>query len=143
MKTWNNPMATVQEFVANEYVSACTFTLTCDVPLQEGYSNYTIFMDQPYPVCPKAATNPDGSTIILTQTTYEPCGAPHVGMSTNGKFWPCTFTQGNKGGKIVKLDEPIECWGWVEYCDCTDHDVPHIINGHNSMSNVMHDANKS
>ena len=142
MKTWTNPMAVAQQFAANDYVSSCTFTLTCDVPLN-GFTQYTIFMDQPYPVCEKLATNEDGSTIYLTQTTYKPCGAPHYGMSTNGKFFPVTFTEGLKDGKIQQLPEPISCYGWVEYCDCDDHDVPHIINGHNSMSDVMYDANKS
>ena len=144
MKTWNNPMATVQEFVANEYVSACTFTLTCDVPLQEGYKQYTIYMDQPYPVCPKMATNKDGSTIYLTQTTYKPCAYPHTDMSTNGHFFPVTFTEGALlAGGMGTLEEPIECWGWAQYCECTDHDVPHIVDGHCTLSNVMENANKS
>ena len=142
MKTWTNPMAVTQQFAANDYVSACTFTLTCDVPLN-GWTQYTIYMDQPYPVCPELATNKDGSTIYLTQTTYKPCAYPHTDMSTNGKFFPVTFTEGLKDGRIQQLPEPIECWGWAQYCE-HDHDgIPHIVNGHCTLSNVMENANKS
>ena len=141
MKTWNNPVATVQEFVANEYVSACTFTLTCDVPLEEGFKQYTIFMDKPYPIC--GGEGKTGGT--LTQTTYKPCAAPHTDMSTNGEFFPVTFTEGAPidGSPVRKLSEPIECWGWAVFCE-HDHDgVPHIVDGHCTLSNVMENANKS
>ena len=140
MKTWTNPIAVTQKFAANDYVSACTFTLTCDVPLEEGFYQYTIYMDKPYPIC-----GGEGKTAgYLTQTTYKPCGAPHTGMSTNGEFFPVTFTEGaTYDNGIQKLSEPIECWGWAVFCE-HDHDgVPHVIDGHNTMSNVMEDANKS
>ena len=144
MKTWTNPVATTQQFAANDYVSACTFTLTCDVPLQGDFYQYTIYMDQPYPICTKVVpANEDGTPQYLTQTTYKPCAAPHTGMSTNGAFFPVTFTEGATPSGIKKLENPIECWGWAVFCDCDDHDVPHIVDGHCTLSNVMTDANKS
>ena len=145
MKTWTNPVATTQQFAANDYVSACTFTLTCDVPLLDGWKQYTIYMDQPYPICTELVpANEDGTPQYLTQTTYKPCAAPHTDMSTNGAFFPVTFTEGaTYENGIQQLPEPIECWGWAVFCEHDHGGVPHIVDGHCTLSNVMTDANKS
>ena len=36
MKTWTMPVATAQQFAANDYVSACTYEILCDLELPEG-----------------------------------------------------------------------------------------------------------
>ena len=36
MKTWTIPVATAQQFAANDYVSACTYEILCDLELPEG-----------------------------------------------------------------------------------------------------------
>ena len=139
MKTWTIPVATAQQFTANEYVSACTFTLKCDVPMN-GFTQDAIELPKHYPVC-----NGKGGTAGYVQsTTYKQCQEPyHPDISTNGEFVPVTFTYGQKNGKLTNLDAPIDAYFWAMFCECDTHDEPHIVQGHATMSNVLNDANKS
>ena len=41
MKRWNAPLAAVQQFIANDYVAACTNYINCNVDMQ-GYAKYKV-----------------------------------------------------------------------------------------------------
>lgn len=139
MKNWMKPEAIGQEFAANEYVSACTFTLKCDVPMN-GFKQYAIKLPKNYPVC----DGKGGTRGYLQETTYMACAEPyHPEISTHGEFVPVKFTYGEKNGALANLEEPIDAYFWAMFCECETHDEPHIWQGHATMTNVLNDANKS
>lgn len=111
MKNWNIPTAVVQEFAANEYVSACTATIDCNVALEEGFSYYHHAYDEPM-MC---ATKPDPS--LRTFGYYSPCSATHD-VSIHGELDEHTFYEGYQliDGKYVKaeLSAPVDCYVWFE-----------------------------
>ena len=113
MNTWNVPRAVVQQFAANEYVSACTATIDCNVPIADGFYCYR----QDY-----------GKTVIVaggvgerTFGYYTPCGETHD-VSIHGEMITTTMTKGyvyNDDGSVnknpVDLEEPITCYVWFEH----------------------------
>ena len=105
MKTWTIPMAVGQQFAANDYVSACTATIQCDLELEEGFMDYYIYFGKTIP------------TIAgdLSQCVYTPCGKEHD-VSAHGELLNITITDGRlEGKKKVALEEPIDCYFWAEY----------------------------
>ena len=109
MKTWTIPVATAQQFAANDYVSACTATIECDVPLN-GYYRYILKFDEPFHTY-------DGKTI--TQMNYNPCGYEHD-VDINGELIPITITHGREtssSSPAVELAEPINCYFFAEYTE--------------------------
>ena len=105
MKNWIIPVASAQKFAANEYVSACTATISCDLALPEGAYKYVIYFDRP--VETRVGT--------LTECVYKPCGEVHD-VSAHGELQTITITEylQKKGGSKITLDEPINCYFWVE-----------------------------
>ena len=108
MKTWTIPVATAQRFAANEYVSACTYEILCDLELPEGAKCLQIPAPFDY--------NRDGIIDDGKNLYYSPCGAKHS-VATNTEFYDYTFTIGstkfnNQG--LFRLDEPIVSKFWVE-----------------------------
>ena len=105
MKTWTIPAARAQQFAANDYVSACTATITCDLQLAEGFMDYYIYFGKTIP------------TIAgdLDRAVYTPCGKVHD-VSAHGELLTITITDGRlEGKKKVALEEPINCYYWAEY----------------------------
>ena len=112
MKTWNTPAAVAQHFAANEYVSACTASIDCNVPLEEGFTYYHHAYDKAM-LC---ATSPEPS--LRTFGYYSPCSAKHD-VSIHGELDEHTFTEGyvlGSDGKYTKteLSAPIDCYVWFE-----------------------------
>ena len=108
MKTWTIPVAVAQQFVANDYVSACTYEILCDLELPEGAKCLQIPAPFDY--------NQDGIIDDGQNLYYSPCGAKHS-VATNTEFYDYTFTIGstkfnNQG--LFRLDEPIVSKFWVE-----------------------------
>lgn len=113
MKTWNIPAATAQQFAANDYVSACSAVIDCNVALVDGFGYYH---------------HDYGKTIECvgagprTHGYYSPCGEKHD-VSIHGELVEHTFTQGYKpdeNGKYntnirIDLAEPINCYVWYVY----------------------------
>lgn len=99
-------LSVCQYFAANDYVSACTATIKCDVPLN-GWHRYILEFDEPFQTY-------DGKSII--QANYNPCGKEHE-VGIHGNLLNITITDGRKvsGGSPVPLDEPINCYLFVEY----------------------------
>lgn len=119
MKTWTKPAALGMQFEANEYVSACTYEILCDLELPEGAKCLQIPGPFDY--------NNDGIVDDSANNYYSPCGAKHsVAVST--EFYDYTFTIGstkfnNQG--LFKLNEPIKAKFWVEL-----NDKGQLVNAH-------------
>lgn len=105
MKTWTLPSAVASKFAANDYVSACTATINCDLQLQEGFMDYYINFG-------KELQTAHGK---LSRAVYTPCGEVHD-VNAHGELLEITITDGRLDGKVyTKLDEPITCYFWAEY----------------------------
>lgn len=136
MKTWTLPVAVASKFAANDYVSACTATINCDLPL---------------------GTDPDGNPYIdyyiefgktiptiagdLSRCVYTPCGEEHD-VNAYGELLEITITHGRimkNGNKTrVELPEPINCFHWAEY----DEDGV-MVDGHCTLTRDGFQSNKS
>lgn len=128
MKTWEIPVAKAQKFAANDYVSACTATINCDLELAEGFMDYYIYFGKTIP------------TIAgdLERAVYTPCGKVHD-VSANGELLTITITDGRlEGKKKVALEEPIECYYWAEY---DENGV--MLDGHCTLNADGFQSNKS
>ena len=128
MKTWTIPAAVAQKFAANEYVSACTATISCDLELAEGFMDYYVEFGK---VIPTIAGD-------LSRCVYNPCGEVHD-VSAHGELLQITITKGRlTGKKQVTLEEPINCYFWAEY----DEDGV-MLDGHCTMTRDGLVSNKS
>lgn len=134
MKTWTMPVAFAQKFAANEYVSACTYEILCDLELPEGAKCLQIPGPFDY--------NQDGVVDDPANNYYSPCGAKHS-VATSTEFYDYTFTIGstkfnNQG--LFPLDEPIEAKFWVEL-----NDAGQLVNAHfTTPENVLNaESNQS
>lgn len=128
MKTWKIPTAVAQTFAANDYVSACSASIKCDLELAEGFMDYYIEFGK---TIPTIAGN-------LSRCVYSPCGEEHD-VSANGELIGITITEGRlQGKKKVTLEEPINCYFWAEY---NENGV--MLDGHCTMSPDGLSVNKS
>ena len=128
MKTWTIPVATAQQFPANDYVSACTATINCDLELPEGFMDYYIYFGKTIP------------TIAgdLSRCVYSPCGKVHD-VSAHGELLKITIKDGRLEGKqYVTLDEPFDCYFWAEY---DENGV--MLDGHCTLNADGLQSNKS
>lgn len=128
MKNWNIPTAVAQRFAANDYVSACTATINCDLELAEGFMDYYIYFGKTIP------------TIAgdLSRCVYTPCGEVHD-VEAHGELLEITITDGRlEGKKKVALEEPINCYFWAEY---DENGV--MLDGHCTMNRDGFQSNKS
>lgn len=129
MKTWNRPKAIGQEFAANEYVSACTATIECDLPIPNDWYKLRINFPKPIPTIKG----------MLDTVVYNPCGEKHD-VDVHGELIPITITHGleYKGGPDVALEEPIECYFFAVY----DEDGV-LVNAHCTLTADGFQSNKS
>ena len=109
MKTWTIPVAAAQQFAANEYVSACTATINCDLELADGYLAYDIEFGKTL----ETAIGP------RTWVSYKPCGKTHD-VSSHGELLEITIHDGTAMVDGVKtknhpLETAITCYFWAEY----------------------------
>ena len=108
MKIWNTPAAVAQRFAANEYVSACTASIKCDVDMN-GYAVYMIPHD---PVVYA------GNGKTYEELPYTACGAEHS-VELNGQLMPLTITKAGKrvdGQQVYyDLETPVEVYFWELY----------------------------
>ena len=131
MKTWKLPAAVAQRFAANDYVSACTASINCDLELAEGYIDYYIDFGKTIP------------TIAgdLSRCVYSPCGKVHD-VGAYGELSEITITHGRimvDGKKTrVELPEPINCFHWAEY---DENGV--MTDGHCTLNREGFTSNKS
>lgn len=129
MKTWSMPAAVAQNFAANEYISACTATIDCNVQLPgEEYWKYIIDFGK---VIPTAIGD-------RQRLGYVPCGKVHD-LENDGELMPVTIYSArlNDGTEVV-LDEPVECYFWAEM------DAEGVLqDGHMTMSREGIVTNKS
>lgn len=138
MKNWKIPAAVIQQFAANEYVSACTATIDCNVPIQDPASFYCYVQEY-------------GKTVQVegvgprTYGYYTPCGETHdVGI--HGELVEYTFTKGigyGANGKPVAnpwvdLPEAVNCFVWFEH-----NDNGEVVDVHCTMSRDGFQANMS
>ena len=106
-KIWTKPMATVEEFAANEYVAACgdmntVYKFTCDAP--EGTVYYYRTSDgkiDGYDTSGNAATRLGG---------YEPCAEKHEAPTTGDFYDGFVDRNSNK-----RCDEGENAIIWVEW----------------------------
>jgi len=136
MKTWTTPAAVAQEFAANDYVSACTATIDCNIPIADGFYCYR----QDY-----------GKTVIVANGVgertfgyYTPCEATHD-VSAHGELITTTMTHGyiyNPDGSVnktpVELENPITCYVWFEH-----NDAGEVENVHATLTEDGFVSNKS
>ena len=131
MKTWNIPTAVAQRFAANDYVSACTASINCDLQLAEGYIDYYVEFGK---VLETAYGN-------MSRAVYTPCGKIHD-VNANGELLEITITHGRimvDGKKTrVPLEEPIDCYYWAEY-----DEQNRMEDGHCTMTRECFTSNKS
>ena len=107
MKTWTSPVAAAQQFAANDYVSACTATIECDLPL-DGWYRLIVEFDEPI-------HTHDGKTI--TKAKYNPCGYKHE-VDLDGELLNITINKAmNASGEVVLLDEPIKCYFFAQFAE--------------------------
>ena len=115
MKIWSIPAATAQQFAANDYVSACTAIIDCNVALQEGF---------PYYIHEYGTTLQCEGVGPRKHGYYTPCNAVHE-VSVHGALVEHTFTHGlqpQADGSFntniwVELPETVDCYVWFEYND--------------------------
>ena len=129
MKTWTIPAAAAQKFAANDYVSACTATIECDLPIPEGWYKLRINFPEPIPTIKG----------MLDTVVYNPCGEKHD-VDVHGELIPITITHGleYKGGPDVALEEPINCYFFVLYDENGT-----MVNGHCTLTADGFQSNKS
>ena len=128
MKNWTIPVARGQQFAANEYVSACTATINCDLQLAEGFMDYYIEFG-------KVLETAHGN---LERAVYSPCGEIHD-VNAHGELLEITITHGRlEGKKKVALEEPINCYFWAEY-----DEQNRMEDGHCTMNRDGFVSNKS
>ena len=128
MKTWTIPVATAQQFVANDYVSACTATIECDLPL-DGWHRLIVEFDEPI-------HTHDGKTI--SKAKYSPCGYKHD-VDINGELHSITINNGmTASGEIVPLDEPIHCYFFTLF-----NEAGQLVDGHCTLDADGFQSNKS
>ena len=128
MKTWKIPAAVEQRFAANDYVSACTASIKCDLELAEGFMDYYIYFGK---VIPTRVGD-------LSQCVYTPCGKEHD-VSAHGELLTITITDGRlEGKKKVALEEPINCYFWAEY-----DEAGVMQDGHCTLNRDGFQSNKS
>jgi hypothetical protein len=131
-KTWNIPVAVAEGFVANEYVSACTATIDCNLVTPEPYIALDIEFGKSIP------------TVIGDRTwvSHNACGKVHE-VGTHGELSEITIHDGTAMVNGVKtqnypLEEPIVCYFWAEY---DENGV--LIDGHCTMTKDGFQANMS
>ena len=128
MKTWSKPKAIGQEFAANEYISACTATIECDLPL-DGWRRLIVEFDEPI-------HTHDGKTI--SKARYSPCGYKHD-VDINGELRSITINKGiNADGETVPLDEPIHCYFFTLF-----NEAGQLVDGHCTLNADGFQSNKS
>lgn len=132
MKTWTNPMAVAQQFAANDYVSACTAMINCNVPVEEGFDSLI---------------HEYGKTVEVafgvgerTYGYYTPCEEPYHSVSAQGELVETVMTEGILAGssKRAKLDEPITCFTWFVH-----NDEGLVTDVHATLTRDGFEANKS
>lgn len=136
MKNWNIPAAYIQEFAANDYVSACTATIDCNVPVEAPFGYYIQEYGKTYE-CQGVGPR--------TYGYYSPCGAKHD-VGAHGELVKITMTQGlipDANGEYnrnlrVDLPEPVECYAWFVM-----NDEGVVQNVHTTLSPDGFEANKS
>lgn len=130
MKTWNIPVAVAQKFAANEYISACTATINCNLNMSD-YAVYWIPYDEPVIV--------NGET--YDELPYTACGETHD-VALNGQLSQITISKAGKvvnGAKVnVDLETPIQCYYWELY-----DEEGHLTNMHCTTSADGFQSNKS
>jgi hypothetical protein len=107
MKTWTIPVAAAQQFAANDYVSACTTTIKCDLDLN-GYYRYFLEFEEPF------YARPDKASYTMN---YRPCGEVHE-VDSHGELFEITITKARETSStspLVELPEPIHCYFFAEY----------------------------
>lgn len=129
MSIWKAPVAVAQKFAANEYVSACTATIECDLPIEYGWYKYKIDFGKTIPTI-------KGD---LSSVYYNPCGEEHE-VDIHGELIPITITEGypKKGDPSTPLPEPIDCYFFVEYTEDGK-----LLNGHCTLYADGFKTNKS
>jgi len=110
MKKWMKPEAVVQQFVANDYVAACSthYVFDCNVPAEGGRI-----------AAPAGGFDclVEGQVVHFANALYfSPCGTHYAEKATSG-FSPYTFTQYKADGVIRNLDKPINGYVWYQYSD--------------------------
>ena len=108
MSIWNAPVAVALKFAANDYVSACTATIDCDLPGSDDWYKFKVDFGKTIPT-----TKGDLDNLFCS-----PCGKKHdVGLA--GELLSITITEGyqEKDGPVVSLEEPISCYFFVEYAE--------------------------
>ncbi len=110
MKTWNAPVAVGQRFAANEYVSACTATIKCDLDMN-GYLIYMIPYSDPVVIAHNGAE--------YTELPYKACGEEHS-VELGGELREITiYTAGRRDENNQRvydtLETPITAYYWELY----------------------------
>ena len=97
MKTWQRPAAVGQKFAANDYVSACSIKVTCDVHAKIPGYGYGVAI-------------PDG--LGFDGGVYFPCDEEYV--VTKDQLTACTFTDTTMGpGENAPLYETADVYYWI------------------------------
>ena len=135
MKTWTIPVATAQQFAANDYVSACGYEILCDISTPDGIKHLQI---------PDSFDWDQDGTVDYNGTSYgSACGEKHV-VGRDTKFYDYTFYRGGPNPYaqgVVDLETPIQAKYWLEL-----NDAGQMVNIHfTSPENVanMTESNKS
>ena len=108
MKYWKKPEAISQEFVANEYVSACSYQIMCDVDIPDGAAVLYV---------------PNGSNVDFDGSgdyhddwgiCGSPCGTVH-NVDRDTEFFYHTFKYGlSHDDHTVTFSTPVEVAWWRE-----------------------------
>ena len=128
MKTWQRPAAVGQEFAANDYVSACTKQISCDVKLPN--EAVCVWLTS------QNTVDFDGDGIIEgSNDGFQPCGKVHD-VSADTKIGYYEFHKGwDKDDHTVTFTPPVKLAYWAD----SEGDV-HITDPANVENAV---ANKS
>lgn len=103
MKNWQRPAAVGQKFAANDYVSACSITVSCDFKTGESLHGGGL-------VIPEGIGEFSGGE-------YRPCGQEYVVKVEELK--PITFTHFTEGPDDVSLSKSYDAYYWIQ-ADGTD-----------------------
>ena len=109
MKSWRKPEAVGQEFAANEYISACSVGVLCDVTLPDGFVGLYVSRGQ-------GDFNGDGDSMDDWGLTGSPCGTIH-NVARDTEFFTTTFSQGVTDWETLdtaKFETPVEVVWWRE-----------------------------
>lgn len=102
MKSWRKPKAIGQQFVVNEYISACTVTVKCDYwPTDVNWPYYDLLVP----------TRIKGGAPGVDVSKYDsPCNTEYTYDVNVSALKPITFTQEGGGDDIA----PHSAYYWIE-----------------------------